>query len=68
MSFIIILASLVVWALIFWLLWWGKAQLALGEPFDKVITFVLVIGVLIVIIGTLTGSIAPFPFLARLGL
>lgn len=68
MSLLILLLSLIIWGLIFWVLWWGLGKLAIAEPFNKVATVVLVIASIIVIIGILTGSIAPFPFLLNLGL
>ncbi len=59
-----IIVSLVIWALIFYVIWWGLSQVALPEPFNKVITVILVVAVIIVVIGLLVGSIAPFPFLS----
>ena len=63
MSLIAILISLVIWGLIFWLLWWAVGAMALPEPFAKIITVVLVLAAVVVIIGLLMGSIAPFGFL-----
>jgi hypothetical protein len=63
MSILAILFSLVIWGLIFWLLWWAVGALALPEPFAKVITVILIIGAVVVILGLLMGSIAPFGFL-----
>jgi len=63
MLLLILLISLVIWGLIFYIIWWGLGQIALPEPFNKVITVILVLAVIIVIIGVLTGGIAPFPFL-----
>ncbi len=63
MDIITILLTLVVWGFIFWLLWWAKGQLALGEPFDKTITVVLVIATVVVLIGVLTGALPAFPWL-----
>ena len=66
MSIVAILLSLVIWGFIFYLLWWAKDKLGLGDPWDKGIVFVLVVATVVVIIGLLTGSIAPFPFLTGL--
>ncbi len=60
---IALLLSIVIWGLIFWLLWWGLGQVSLPEPFAKVATVVLVIAAIVVVIGLLTGQIAPFYFL-----
>ena len=59
-----ILISLVIWALIFYVIWWGIGQAALPEPFNKVITVVVIIAAIIVVIGLLMGSIPPFAFLS----
>jgi len=58
-----ILISLVIWALVFWLLWWAVGKMALPEPFAKVITVVLILAAVIVIIGLLMGTVHPFAFL-----
>ncbi len=63
MTIIALLLSLVIWGLIFYILYWGKAQMALGEPWDKVITVILVLAAVVIIIGLLMGNIAPFGFL-----
>lgn len=63
MALITILLSLVIWGLIFWLLWWGLGKVGLPEPFNKVATIILVVASIIVVIGLLMGSIAPFGFL-----
>ncbi len=60
---IAILFTLIIWAGIFYVLWWGLAKLALDEPWDKVITVILVLAIVYVIIGVLSGSITPFLFL-----
>ncbi len=39
-------------------------QIALPEPFNKVITVLLVLAVIIVVIGLLMGTIPPFAFLS----
>jgi hypothetical protein len=53
----------VIWGLIFYIIYWGLGQIALPEPFNKVITVIIVLAVIIVIIGLLMGSIPPFGFL-----
>jgi len=64
MSLLAILLSLVIWGLIFWLLWWAVETIGIPEPFHKVIVVVLVIAAVFVVIGILTGSVAPFGFLS----
>lgn len=59
-----ILISLVIWGLIFWLLWWGIGQIAIPEPWNKVITVIVVLATIIIIIGLLIGNIPPFYFLS----
>jgi hypothetical protein len=63
MQIIALLLSLVIWGLVFWLLWWGLGKIGLAEPFNKVATVILVLASIVVVIGLLTGSVAPFPFL-----
>lgn len=66
MSILALIVTLVIWALIFYVLWWGLAKLALPEPFNKVITVILVIATIVVLIGILNGSIAAFPITVNL--
>lgn len=63
MSLLAVLISLVIWGLIFYLLWWALGAMGLPEPFSKVASIILILAAVIVIIGILTGSVAPFPFL-----
>lgn len=63
MPLISLLITLVIWGLIFYLLWWGLERVGLPEPFNKVATIVLVVATIVVLIGVLTGSVAPFVFL-----
>lgn len=63
MSILAILITLVIWGLVFYVLWWGLSVIALPEPFNKIATVILVLAVVIVVIGTLMGEIAPFGFL-----
>jgi hypothetical protein len=58
-----ILISLVIWAVIFYVLYWAVGAMALPEPFAKVIMIVLILAAVIVVIGLLMGSVAPFAFL-----
>jgi hypothetical protein len=60
MSIIALLVTLIIWGLIFWLLWWALGIIGLPEPFAKVATVILVLAAVLVIIGILTGSVAPF--------
>ncbi len=66
MPLIAILLSLIIWGLIFWLLWWGLGKVGIPEPFNKFATVILVVASIVVVIGLLTGSIAPFYFLSSL--
>ena len=63
MVLITLLISLVIWGLIFWLLWWGLGAVGIPEPFHKVFVVILVVAAIVVVIGLLTGGVAPFPFL-----
>lgn len=63
MLLLAMLLTLVIWGLILWILWWGLGQVALPEPFNKVAVVILVLASIVIVIGILTGSIAPFPFL-----
>lgn len=63
---IALLISLVLWALIFYVVWWGMSQIVIPEPFGKVLRVLLILAVVIVLIGLLTGSIGPFPVLQNL--
>lgn len=44
---------LVIAALIFWVCWWGLGKLALPEPFNKIITVLLVLFVVLVVVNIL---------------
>lgn len=66
MTIIALLISLLIWGFIFWLCWWALRTIAPPEPFYKGIVILLVIASIVVVIGLLTGGIAPFPFLAGL--
>ena len=63
-SLIAVLLSLVIWGLIFSILWWAIGVVGMSEPFHKVAVAILVIASVVIAIGLLMGSIAPFPFLA----
>ena len=65
MVLVAILLSLALWAIIFYVVYWGLGQISLQEPWNKVITFVLVIAAIVIIIGLLTGAIPPFYFLGN---
>lgn len=60
MSLIALLITVVIWGLILWLCWWAIGAVGLPEPFNKVATVILVLVSVIVVIGLLTGSVAPF--------
>ena len=59
-----LLLSLVIWGLIFYIIWWGLSQIAIPEPFNKVIRVIVVLAVVIIVIGLLMGNIPPFAFLS----
>ena len=63
MTIVALLVSLIIWGLIFWILWWALGAVALPEPFAKVATVVLILAAVVVLIGLLTGNVAPFHFL-----
>lgn len=63
MEIIQLLLSLAIWGLIFYVLYWAQGKIGVPEPFNKIITVVLVIATVLVLIGLLTGTVAPFPFL-----
>jgi heme A synthase len=60
---IAILLTIVFWGIIFYVLWWALARIALPEPFNKIATVLLVVATVVVLIGILNGEIHPFPFL-----
>jgi hypothetical protein len=67
MPFLAILISIIIWGFLFWLAWWGLGKLALGEPFTKLATVVLVIAAIVVVLGILTGATwAIFPIVSQL--
>lgn len=57
---IALLVTLIVWALIFYVAWWGIGAMALPEPFTKILTVILVLAIVYVLYGIFTGSVAPF--------
>ena len=61
------LLSLLVWVvilgLVFYLLWWLLAKIALPEPFGKVATVILALAAVVILIGILTGHMP----IARIG-
>jgi VIT1/CCC1 family predicted Fe2+/Mn2+ transporter len=63
------LLSLLIWlvlvGLIFYVLWWGLAQIGLGPPFDKVIRIVLVVALVLVLVYLLLG-VLPIPHTVKL--
>ena len=63
-SLIAVLLSLVIWGLIFSILWWAIGVVGMS----KVAVAILVIASVVIAIGLLMGSIAPFPFLALSGI
>lgn len=60
MTLLALLVSIVIWGLIFYICWWALGMIGLPEPFNKIATVILVLATVIVLIGLLQGSIAPF--------
>jgi hypothetical protein len=60
MTLLGLLITIVIWGIIFYVLWWALGQIGLPEPWNKIAVVLLVLATVIVIIGILTGSIAPF--------
>lgn len=58
-----IILSLIIWGLIFSVLWWGKSELGLAEPFNRAVHVLLVILAVVIVLGLFFGWIAPFGFL-----
>lgn len=63
MPFLAILLSLIIWGLIWWILNWLLGAAAIPEPFNKVAQVVLAVAAVVIVIGLLTGSVAPFYWL-----
>lgn len=53
---------IVVIGLIFYVLWWGLAQIALPEPFDKIARVVVVVVAVLLLINALLGLTGSAPF------
>lgn len=53
MEILVLLLTLVVWGLIFYILWWGLGAVALPEPFAKIATVILVVAAVYVAISIL---------------
>lgn len=66
MDLLALLLTIAIWGIIFYVLWWGLGKIAPPEPFNKVATVILVIATVVVLIGILTGSIAPFPIIENI--
>lgn len=60
MNILQLFINIVIYGLIFYVLWWALATIAPAEPFYKIGKAILVIITVIVLIGLLTGGIAPF--------
>ena len=50
-----LIITLVVGALIFWVLWWGLGMIGLPEPFNKIIKVILIVAVVIFLVNILLG-------------
>jgi hypothetical protein len=49
------LFTLVIWAIILYVLWWGLGKIAPGEPWMKIGTVVLVLITVVVLVNILLG-------------
>ena len=50
-----LIVTLVIAALIFWVLWWGLSTIGLPEPFNKILKVILIVAVVIFLINVLMG-------------
>lgn len=66
MALLALLLTIVIWGIIFYILWWALGKISLPEPFNKIAVVVLVVAAVIVAIGILTGSVAPFPVVSSI--
>ena len=60
MDIISLLAYIIIWGLVLYVLWWGIGKIGLPEPFGKIATVVLVLLTIIVLLSLLFG-VAPLP-------
>ncbi|MEO6588945.1 MAG: hypothetical protein ABIP06_06425 [Pyrinomonadaceae bacterium] len=58
MSLISLLITVILLGLVFYVLWWALAKIALPAPFDKIAVVVLVLLVVVVLVSLVTGSIS----------
>ena len=61
-SLVSLVIYIVVIGLIFYVLWWGLAQIALPEPFDKIARVVVVVVAVLLLINALLGLTGSAPF------
>ena len=64
-SLVSLVIYIVVIGLIFYVLWWGLAQIALPEPFDKIARVVIVVVAVLILINALLGLTGSAPFRLR---
>lgn len=62
MAWILLLWSLIVYAVGFWLVWWGLGEVDPPEPWRKVIKAILVVATVFIIFGLLVGFVPLVPF------
>jgi len=62
MDLVGLLVTVIILGLICYILWWGLGQLKLGPPFDKVVTVIFVLIIVLVLLGLLTGRVPLFNF------
>ena len=57
-----LIVTLVILGLIFYVLWWGLSQISLPEPFNKIVTVLIVLAIVVILISLLTGHMPYFRF------
>jgi len=62
MDLVGLLVTVIILGLICYILWWGIGKMALPEPFNKVVTVIFVLIIVLVLLGLLTGRVPLFNF------
>ena len=57
-----IIWTLAIFGLLFYVLWWGLGKLAIGEPWGKIATTILVVITVCLCIGLIFGRVPMIPF------
>lgn len=60
MDIVSLLINLVVWGLVFYVVWWALGRIGLPEPFNKIVTVLLVLLTVVVLLNLVFGW-APIP-------